>query len=83
MNTFEDDMRALNDSRTVVAHSYVCNNLLENRSSFLEFLVLCFCSLKLGAKFLGKSSSVVVMARQLTGCTSIFPRWKNLASCPG
>lgn len=66
MDTFEDDRRALINSRTVVAHGYVCDDLLKNRPSLLEFLVLCFCSLKLGAKFLDKSSSMVSRALQLT-----------------
>jgi len=65
MNVFEDNRRAFNNPRTVVAHGYVCDDLLENRLSFLEFLVLCLRSLKLGAKFLGESSSMVVMT-QLT-----------------
>lgn len=58
MNTFEDNRRALNNVHTVVAHGYVCNNLLENRPSFLKFLVLCFRGLKLGAKFLGRKAVV-------------------------
>jgi len=37
---------------TVIAHRDVRDNLLQDRLPFHKFLVLGFCGLKIGAKFL-------------------------------
>ena len=68
---------------TVVSHRNIRNNFLQNSFSFREFFVLRFGRLKVGTKLLfGKG----LYWSQKSSCgaqhTSIFPRWKNLASWP-
>ena len=73
---------------TVIAHSDICNYLLKNSFPLHKLLVLGFRRLQVCTKFLDDDVNGMRFAARCKGMTriwrtSIFPRVKNFASCPG
>ena len=67
---------------TVVSHCNIRNDLLENRLALDKFLVLGLGGMEFSAEFLWNVHTAVQEMMTFLQ-TSIFPRWKNLASWPG